>query len=295
MSTFSKNILITGANGYLGGHVVNELKDAGHKLNLMNSHGEMLSVLTFPPEKVEVVVHLGWYAAVGNKHKEIQEECLNRTKALIQIMYRYQPHFIFASSAAVYGNNQDVSCDEIKTRPNPNCYYSQAKAVAEREIHAYIRRHMMFRFGSMMGLGITRTKTELVVNAFAKDGWSKKLIEVWNPECWKPFIHVKDAAYFIRYAVEKNWRGVANCAQGNMAAIDIALNVAGITGAEVKEVQVEGEKKSCRLNCWRLRKFMPRDYIMRTLPETVREFRDFKESDSDKNVPWEQRVKLLRI
>lgn len=292
-----KNILVTGANGYLGGHVVKELKEAGHRLNLMNSHGEMISVLSFPPEAVEVVVHLGWYASVGNKHKEIQVECLQRTKSLIEIMYQFQPQFIFASSAAVYGNCQDVSCEETKTKIAPNCYYSEAKALAEREIHAKLKRHMMFRFGSMMGVGAEggRTKTDLVVNAFAKDGWGKGEIEVWNPECWKPFIHVKDAAFFIRYAVEKRWRGVANCCQGNMAAIDIAMKVAAITNAKVKEVEVGGEKKSCRLNCWRLRRFMPRDYIMRTMPETIYEFKGYQEKPEDMSKPWGERSRLLRV
>lgn len=291
-----KNILVTGANGYLGGHVVRELRDAGHKLNLMNSHGDMVSVLAFPPEAVQVVVHLGWYTSVGNKNKELQVECLHRTRALLEIMYKYQPYFVFASSASVYGNNQDVSCDEIKTKPKPNCYYSEAKAFAERDVHKMMKSHMMFRFGSMMGLGAVggRTKTELVVNAFSKDGWLKKEIEVWNPECWKPFIHVKDAAWFIKYAIEKRWVGIGNCAQGNLAAIDIALKVAKITGATIKEVQTEGEKKSCRLNCYRLRRFMPRDYIMRTMPETVYEFKDFKESPEDVNQPWSKR-RLLRI
>ncbi len=289
------NILVTGANGYLGGGLVPTLEAQNHRVNKLDGHGRVWGVMQFPPEQTQVVVHLAWYSRVGNGEKEIQEACYLRTRSLIQSAARYRPYFILASSAAVYGDGKGP-CKET-TRVNPNCHYSHYKALAEVELGKAMRvagfPAMGFRFGSLMGRGVTRTKQELVVNAFALDGYRKKRVEVWNPDCYKPVLHVEDAVSLIALAIRHQWKGTVNAAYGSFRAGEIAECVGKLTGAEVKEVETPSiaPAKSCILDCTRLSRLLSKSAPFgpfKTVDATVKEFEDYKDSPDDVTRPWKE-------
>lgn len=287
-------VLVTGANGYLGGCVVDVFESQGTKVARQDSHGNdirprMLSDISRSQLlEADVIVHLGWRAKAGNGEADAQYDSLERTEQIVDDL-REDQLLIFASSVSVYGDRGDKECAE--TDPvQPVCLYSKAKAAAESYIRNGVDRYTIFRFGSLMGRGVTRTKRELCVNAFAIDGYTRGVIEVWNPNAWKPVLHVKDAAALICSSIVERWQerigsAVLNAAQGAYPASALAYTAGRITKAKVVEVEDKSGPRSCRVNCDGLRKRLTY-WDMRNVAEAIEEFKDYKDVPQDVQRDW---------
>lgn len=283
------NITVTGANSYLGYCVINRLESQFHNINKFDSHGRMIGVLQFPFEKTQVVVHLAWRSHAGNSEREAQENCFNRTYMLIQAAQKIRPLIVFASSAAVYGNTGGEITESSKL--NPNCHYGHYKAMAEIEFGKSRLPVCSIRFGSLMGKGELRTKRDLIVNAFTFDGYEKRKVEVWNPDCYKPVLHVRDAATIIGMAIRNRWLGVVNACQGSFRAGEIGRVVAEMTQSELTEIQAptSGPKKSCILKCDHLIRLMNLHHEglkMKRVYDAVAELKGYKPTQEDEPRPW---------
>jgi nucleoside-diphosphate-sugar epimerase len=244
-------------------------------------------------EEAEGVVHLAWYSSVGNRHPEIQSRCVEDTRELVAMMLPHQ-HLIFPSSCSVYGDVGGRLCTE-KDECQPGCAYTRAKRLAELCLSTVstIYKTTVFRFGSLMGLGVTRTKTELVVNSMAVEGWQKGVVEVWNPDSYKPIIHVTDAARVICQALKHEWLGTYNACGSCFTAIDIASAVRSITDAQIILVKDRNGPRSCQMNCDKLRDLMEgvgKPLTTGYLYDTIHELRDYHPTELDRNDPqrWSQ-------
>lgn len=294
-------IYITGANSYLGGHLVPLLEEREHEVIGLDSHGGFVHISKSIPMKdvcistCQAVVPLGWYSAVGNAHPELQEESYKKVAGLVEYIAseKLNCHVVFPSSAAVYGNHGDSLVNETSITLG-ECDYSRAKLKAEKVIRQRLPdRHTIFRLGSLMGVGCpgVRTKRELVVNAFCIDGYTKGKIEVWNYNDWKPVLHVNDAAGLIILAIEasKSLAGVYNASVGSSRAINIANMVARVTGAKVDIISSDHAPRSCKMDLSKLG-YIVNDYSsFRKIQDTIKEFREYVETPNDKNTPWSER------
>lgn len=294
-------IYITGANSYLGGHLIPLLEERGYEVIGLDSHGGFVHISKSIPMKdvsidtCHAVVPLGWYSAVGNKFPELQEESVKRVTGLVEYIAseKLNTHVVFPSSAAVYGNHGDSLVHENSIMFG-ECDYSRAKLKTEKVIRQRLpERHTIFRFGSLMGVGYpgVRTKRELVVNAFCIDGYTKGKIEVWNHNDWKPVIHVNDAAGLIILAIEasKSLSGVFNASVGSSRAINIANMVARVTGAKVDIIRSDHAPRSCNMDSSKLGTIVNGYSSFRKIQDTIKEFREYVETPNDRNTPWTER------
>src|ERR1700733_3231068 len=84
------NVLVTGANGYLGGWTQKLLTERGHTLYPFNSHEQALNyanpsmTLTDAVKVADVVIHLAWYSSAGDEHRETHHQCLSATNRLLR-------------------------------------------------------------------------------------------------------------------------------------------------------------------------------------------------------------------
>lgn len=260
-------IYLTGANGYLGRWTRKLLEDRGHTVRTPEDQIPDYHLL-----RSDVVVHLGWHSRAGSDEPEKQIDSLERTKKLLAQL-RFHQRIIFASSAAVYGRTGDAEMDERERGIDPVCVYGRAKLTAESYVVQRLPwRHLILRFGSLMGRGWGRDKTDVIVNAFASQGYSTGRIELWHPDSWKPVLHVQDAAEIIARAVQRpGWSGTYNAAEGCYRARELAGIASAITGAKVEIVEGQRGTRSCRLDCSALREEMP-DMHFRTVEDAIREF-----------------------
>ncbi|KEQ17319.1 UDP-glucose 4-epimerase GalE [Endozoicomonas numazuensis] len=162
------NILVTGANGYIGSHVTIELLDAGHNVigldNLSNSHKSSLTQVealtsksviqneaditdrdslerVFAMNKIDAVVHCAGLKAVGESQEQgerYHNVNVKGTRNLLDIMEKFGvKKIVFSSSATVYGRQKEMPIKETAVLPEKaDSNYGQNKIDIEKMLMA---------------------------------------------------------------------------------------------------------------------------------------------------------------
>lgn len=156
------NILVTGGLGYIGSHTILELDSTKNQViivdNLANSKIDVLKIIQqissqkydfykydvtdydlieslFMKYKFDTIVHFAGYKAVGEsvqKPLTYYKNNLLGTIILSELAIKYGvEHFIFSSSATVYGDQQSPLFETLDPKKTTNPY-GETKAMSER-------------------------------------------------------------------------------------------------------------------------------------------------------------------
>lgn len=157
------NILVVGGAGYIGSHMVKLLLDQGHTVVTFDnlSSGFRDAVLggefvegdlcdlpaidnVFEKYKPEAVMHFASFIQVGESVQHPDKYYLNNftnTLNLLNVMVKYDiKHFIFSSTAAVFGEPEYVPIDEVHIK-NPLNPYGRSKWMVEQALVDYERAY----------------------------------------------------------------------------------------------------------------------------------------------------------
>lgn len=197
------NILVTGAAGFLGSHLVERLLGRGDRvvgLDNMNDYydpaikrrnlssalkhtsftfveGDILDSplldKLFSEERFDVVVHLAARAGVRPSIKQPvlyeQVNCLGTLNLLEQCKIRQIRRFVFASSSSVYGNVRDIPFREDARIDRPVSPYAATKAAGELYGHNYFHLYGIsftaLRFFTAYG---PRQRPDMAIHKFAR-------------------------------------------------------------------------------------------------------------------------------
>ena len=172
-----KTILVAGGAGYIGSHMLRLLRNADYRIivldNFNNGHRQAVQgfacvevdlldhaklVALFKKEKIDAVIHFSALIEVGQSVKDPQLYYFNNlvgTINLLQVMLAHDiKHFVFSSTAAVYGEPQYTPIDEqhIIAPINP---YGRSKAMVEQLLadyaHAYGLNYTVLRYFNAAG------------------------------------------------------------------------------------------------------------------------------------------------
>jgi UDP-glucose-4-epimerase GalE len=271
------NILVTGGAGYIGAHCCKELSTRGyHPIvfdNLCKGHrehvrwGQFFQGDTGSAEQldecfsrftIDAVMHFAGYIEVGESVADPQRYYANNvagTLQLLQAVVRHGiRHFVFSSSAAVYGSPQRVPIDEEHpTLPlNP---YGWTKLMAEIMLadfeRAYGLRWMALRYFNAAGADAAaeigerhEPESHLIPRILdaALDGC--RPVQVYGSDyptadgsCIRDYIHVTDLARAHVLAVEHLLAGkpggAFNLGQGQgYSVMEVFRKAAAVTGRE---------------------------------------------------------------
>jgi len=149
-------ILVTGAAGFMGSHVVDVLIDDGHKVIALddlsggfyeNVHPKATFIETtildhetlkslFEEYAFDYVFHLAAYAAEGLSHFikrfNYQNNLIGSINLINLSILHHVKCFVFTSSIAVYGKSQNPMLESLK--PEPEDSYGIAKYAVEQEL-----------------------------------------------------------------------------------------------------------------------------------------------------------------
>src|SRR5699024_1057047 len=172
-------ILITGGAGFIGSHVCEQLLKKGHELIIadnmytgiksnvpsnclffnidIKSEISLQALLRFT-KKIDVVVHLAAQTQVSNSVANPEKDASENIIGLINVLEAMKqfniPKIIFASSAAVYGNKEQIPIQEYSI-PEPTSQYGTSKLSSEEYIKTYSRlygiEYCVFRFSNVFG------------------------------------------------------------------------------------------------------------------------------------------------
>jgi UDP-glucose 4-epimerase len=115
-------VLATGGAGNIGSRLVDALRQMGHAvrvLDLQPANGDFIQGSVADPHlvsqavrDVEVVYHLAWGFYPGDERRELQENLFGTLNLLEAALAAGVKHFLFTSTAVVYGPTGPVQVDE---------------------------------------------------------------------------------------------------------------------------------------------------------------------------------------
>jgi nucleoside-diphosphate-sugar epimerase len=232
----AKTTLVTGGSGYIGALLVQELKDSGRDVRVLDRllHGQHdiaeeqaaagVQVLRGDVRDaamrsqalagVQEVVHLA--AIVGDPAcaldpQTADEVNVQATRSLVvEANAAGVERLVFASTCSNYGRMADPSVpitEEGELRPVS--LYAEQKVAMEQLIlgagngssPSSATQPTCLRFATVYGVG-RRMRFDLTVNEFARELWADRELEVFGEQFWRPYIHVRDAARAVRTALD---------------------------------------------------------------------------------------------
>ena len=233
MAEPSPVVAITGASGYIGSRLLQELESDTKlqksvaidnrplPLPYHNVAAKRLDVTqpldeTFRDHRVDSVVHLAFILRPGKSRREIERTRQTNLKGVRSVLKASKStkvrNLIYLSSHTVYGANKDNPVpitEEAPVRPSTRFQYSYDKALCEREVHQFAEENpnvnvTVLRSCVVMGPGADN----YVTRAFFKP----LLLGVmgYNPPL--QFVHEDDLAKLLHQLVMEPCRGTFNVA-----------------------------------------------------------------------------------
>ena len=226
-------LMVTGGAGYVGGHAVRALLDAGHEVvvfdNLVYGHAE-----TVPCELVvgdladraaldgvlggrrfDAVLHFAAYAYVGESVTEPAKYWRNNVAAGLELLDAMRAHgvgrLVFSSTCATYGFPDRVPVTENESK-KPESPYGESKLTFERVLASYARaydlRSVSLRYFNAAGARPDGTlgedhepETHLIPLVLRAAAGRTEGIKVFGTDyatpdgtCIRDYIHVDDLA-----------------------------------------------------------------------------------------------------
>lgn len=314
------NVLITGGYGFIGSHVAEKFFKEGYHIfiidNLSTGNSKNINFKhtffqldiedpkcreVFRSNKFDVVVHLAAQINVVCSIEDPYRDTLSNVLGLTNILQLSAEYgvkkFVFASSAAVYGNNQEIPLKEAEL-PDPLSPYGMSKATGElyckkwRELYGL--NTICFRFSNVYGPRQGVKGEGGVISIFMERmAQGKKLVIFGDGNQTRDFIYVKDIADAIYGAVDKDITGIFNLSTGWESSVNELIDVLDHQrpiGEVVYEDEREGDIKNSCLDNTRIKQAInwePRYYLAEGLKNTYTWYMDYygesrKQPDNEK-------------
>lgn len=136
-----KAVLITGATGFIGRYLVNNISNCNFKIYALSRRekydfktanpieiikGDITATFELPHD-VGTIYHC---AGIITREDMMQQVNISGTQRIVDTALRYKCHLIYLSSAGVVGRTSSVYIDE-RTKCNPQSFYEKTKLEAE--------------------------------------------------------------------------------------------------------------------------------------------------------------------
>tara|TARA_Y100000816_G_C26037442_1_gene543223 strand:+ start:242 stop:1177 length:936 start_codon:yes stop_codon:yes gene_type:complete len=247
-----KNILITGAAGYIGSMLCTKLVEEGYKVTAVdilkyekNSLGHLFSKKNFVFFKLDITKKNNLKKIISNKDFIIPLAalvgaplCEKRKKEAIKVnvesiklilsLVKKRQKILYPTTNSGYGIGQKSKfCDE-NTPLNPISLYGRTKVEAEELISTHAN-YICFRLATVFGYSY-RMRTDLIVNNFVETAVKRGKLEIFEPNFRRNFIHINDIVDAFLFSI-KNFDKLKNnifnlgLSSANISKISLARKI----------------------------------------------------------------------
>ena len=251
-------ILIVGGAGYVGSAITQLLKLYNYDQTVLDNliyEDRYLNEIPFiygdvrDPEiykdldKYNTVIWLAGIVGDGACAIDPVETRAINVDSVKKLVDNYKGKIIFPSTCSVYGMNNELLDESSPT--NPLSLYAETKLEAEKYIVQNHNNYVIFRLGTLFGMGDTysRIRLDLVANVLACRAARGEKLTVYGGQQWRPLLHVKDVATATLQAIDGLIPiGVYNLSMKNYNISELAKKVVEICpGSEVELVDIKFE------------------------------------------------------
>jgi UDP-glucose 4-epimerase len=278
------NILVVGGAGYVGSHMVQSLLKSGYDVVVADNFstgfrnalvgGNLVEVdiadaaaldVLFAAHRIDAVMHFASFIQVGESVVEPGKYYANNlaaTLTMLQAMVRAEvKHFIFSSTAAVYGDPDYVPIDEAHPK-KPINPYGRSKWMVEQVLEdfdrAYGLKSVCLRYFNAAGaepagrLGERHEpETHLIPLILQAASGRREAITVFGRDydtpdgtCIRDYIHVADLVEAHALALDYLQQGGASAAfnlgNGNGFSVQQVIDTARqVTGRKIRVEDAE--------------------------------------------------------
>lgn len=253
-------VLVNGGSGYIGTTLIRRLVRRGHAVYCLDPRSNDLvhllgdlrgpssaryvgirgdvrdqALLRSLVQEVDCAVHLA--AIVGTPACDADREAASSINVggAANIMAAVPEGFpvVLSSTCSLYGHVTSSICRESDPVA-PLTHYGRTKADAENIV--LTAGGTVLRFATAYGLS-PRFRWDLLLHTFFKIALSGIRLKLYDPQAWRPMVHVEDAAAAICFALE-NFSAMAGnaynvgSAASTLTKLNMAERVARVTDFE---------------------------------------------------------------
>jgi len=273
------NILVTGGAGYIGSHVVKCLLETGHEVvtidNLVKGHQELVLDGEFikgdlenkelldevmKKNNIEGVIHLAAHSLVGESMEEPGKYYFNNVanglNLLESMVENNVQHIVFSSTAATYGEPEEIPITENHST-NPTNTYGETKLFFEKMLKRYDQiyglKYASLRYFNAAGadpsgkIGEAHDpETHLIPIVLQKASGEREELYIFGDDyptrdgtCIRDYIHVNDLSDAHVLAIESLAEGkksdIYNLGNGEGYSVKEVIDTAGkVIGKEIE-------------------------------------------------------------
>ncbi|WP_226528009.1 NAD-dependent epimerase/dehydratase family protein [Metabacillus niabensis] len=241
------NILITGGYGFIGSFVAERFYKENHSIFIIDNlsvgrkehisfrHKALIADIKdtqceafFKSHSIDVVIHCAAQTHVSRSIIDPVEDSSTNILGLINMLnlsHKYNvKKFVFCSSAAIYGNNQQLPLTEVEAG-NPISPYGLNKWTGELYCQKWEEMYristLIYRFSNVYGPRQHVSEESSVITSFTNLILEKRPVTIYGDgEQTRDFIYVGDVAEAIYRGVISQLSGVYNLSTGT----DVAIN-----------------------------------------------------------------------
>lgn len=265
-----QRILITGASGYIGRHLINSLSQENIRIRVFTRRSKPVDLADIEWQQGDVchlgsvqeavqgctsAVHLACLPlglSFQNPLSDFQVNALGTLNVLYAARAAGVKQVIYASTAQVYGFTERLPMAEDDL-PQPASPYAASKLCGEYLCTTFARCYglntTILRLFNVYGPALDGSERNTVESLFVqrvRQGLPP--IIKGDPNQGRDFIHVHDVVCAIRLALDKTGNGIINIGTGQMTTlVELAELIIKLTGAKLKPLIESQEVQPLRI------------------------------------------------
>jgi len=237
------HILVTGGFGFIGHHVVKRLKDAGHRVTIIDDLRYINTELYMARgrymdfgyddwinadcastviQDVDVIVHLAGEPNQAAFAKDNLAAWWNTVQSTIHLLTAYlNAKMVYVSSSMVYGDWNGTIAEDAPLKPIND--YGRAKKMCEELVRIIAQKWIIIRPTAVYG---NRDDGNRVISKWFKAALNQEPIHVDDPQATLDFTYVEDTAQAIANAAMFDTHNfIANASYGKARTLQDAINI----------------------------------------------------------------------